>query len=330
VIRNNIIVATAIGLFATSSVQAYTDAELTSQLERLMSMWPGEYDNNEQIVRQSGGGLSEPVYTPHFRIHSHFMAVELPALGKHVLYIEEYKNNDPKELYRIRLLALVVSPADNGITGTLHSFEDQDALVGAHSNPALLTERVVAETRKFSKNCELVIHYENGQFIGGMQPKRCRISTREGSAEKDGYFDYKFVIGPDGYWFHDAIRRLSDDSMTWRLAGDSDDFFMLDRARWFACDVNFNAQGDMTATERLGTVELHDQGGVTAVNYPGRPNLSLVLHNREFQPGSADRFRILRLHENDNPVPLAYGYSIVPTERFGFNLGWFYTLCRPK
>ena len=37
---------------------AQSDADLSAQLTRLMEWWPGEYDNHEQIVRQSGGGLS--------------------------------------------------------------------------------------------------------------------------------------------------------------------------------------------------------------------------------------------------------------------------------
>lgn len=316
--------------FVVTPSWAYSEAELKLQLEELAGWWAGEYDNNEQIVRQSGGGLSEPVFEPHFRIHSHIVPVELPSLGDHVFYIEEYKNNDPSNLYRIRLMSLRVSAEDNGIVGTLYAPPDASALVGTHRKADEITEKQAAQWRKFSGGCELVIEFQNGRYVGGMRDKACRVETTRGSGNKDGYFHYEFSVGPENFWFRDAIRRLDDDSVTWQMAGDSADFFMADKVQWFACDVNYNAAGDMTATERLETVELHDQGGVAEIAYPDRTGLKLILHNREFRAGATDRFRILRLHEGNNPVPIAYGYAIVPAERFGFNLGWFYTLCRAK
>ena len=71
-----------------------------------MEWWPGEYDNHEQIVRQSGGGFAVPVYEPVFRIHSHYVRLDLPELGENVLYVEEYRNNDPSNISRIRVYAL--------------------------------------------------------------------------------------------------------------------------------------------------------------------------------------------------------------------------------
>ena len=86
----------------------------------------------------------------------------------------------------------------------------------------------------------------------------------------------------------------------------------------------------MTQTQKLNEVSLHDQGGSADIEYPGGRKLSLVLHNRAFTTPTKNRFRILRLHENNTAVPLAYGYAGTETDRFGFNLGWFYTLCRPS
>ena len=42
--------------------QNFGKVELENHLALMMEWWPGEYDNHEQIVRQSGGGLSVPVY----------------------------------------------------------------------------------------------------------------------------------------------------------------------------------------------------------------------------------------------------------------------------
>ena len=244
----------------------YTAAELEAQLDLLLEWWPGEYDNNEQIVRQSGGGLSTPRYTPHFRVHGHYKKVELPNIAEHVIYIEEYKNNDPSELYRIRLMSLAVDADYNGIRATLYAPGDQQALIGSHQNLEAIRQSDPDSWRKFSDGCAVFLEYQGGQFTGGMKARACRVATdRSQPDNKDGAFEYEIVVGPDYYWFRDKISRLSDDGVTWELAPGSPDFYQLDRATWFSCTVNFNLDGDMTATERLTTVRLHDQGGVAPV-----------------------------------------------------------------
>ena len=76
------------------AAHAQSRGDLDAQLKLLMQWWPGDYDNNEQIVRQSGGGLETPTDKPFYRLHSRFQTVKLPALGANVLYLEEYRDND--------------------------------------------------------------------------------------------------------------------------------------------------------------------------------------------------------------------------------------------
>ncbi len=318
----------AVILLFTQPALAYTQAELDSQRELLMAWWSGEFDNNEQIVRQSGGGLSQPKFAPHFRIHGHYRRVELPALGTHVLYVEEYKNNDPADLYRIRLMSLHTDADSNGIRVQLYSPKDQKALAGSHADLDKITTAPIEQWRALSAGCTVFLAYEGTQFRGGMNRRACIGTDPEGN-QRNAWFDYTIVVGPEYYWFKDSLRALDDDRVVWELAPGSADFFQADRARWFSCVVNYNADGNMTQPERLTEVSLHDQGGSAAIDYPGGRKLSLVLHNRAFSTPTNNRFRILRLHEDNPTVPLAYAYAGTETERFGINLGWFYTLCRP-
>lgn len=314
----------------TLTASALSEQDLQVQLDLLMSWWPGNYDNNEQIVRQSGGGLSAQVYEPHFRLHAIYRRVELPSLGDHVLYVEEYKNNDPENLYRIRLYSLGIDTDAGAIRIKLHAFPDQTSWIGAHEDAERLSQIDVSQLRAFSDACDVLLHYEGGQFTGGMQARACRIASGQGSAEKDAYFDYDVVVGEDYYWFRDRTLRLADDTLVWQLAPGSEDYFLLDKATWFSCVVNYNLDGDMTATEELTTVRLHDQGGEAAIDYPVGRALALVMHNRAFSVPAERRYRILRLHEDGHHVPLAYSYAADAADRFGLNLGWFYTLCRQE
>lgn len=321
--------ALIVSMYALSA-SALSEQDLQVQLDLLMSWWPGDYDNNEQIVRQSGGGLSAPVYEPHFRLHAIYRRVEIPALGNHVLYVEEYKNNEPENLYRIRLYSLGIDTESGAIRVKLHAFPDQMNWIGAHQHPERLGALNRQQLRAFSDACDVLLNYEGGQFTGGMQRRACRMRSEQGAAEKDAYFDYDVAIGEDYYWFRDRSLRLADDTLVWQLAPGSDDYFALDKASWFSCVVNYNLDGDMTATEQLTTVRLHDQGGEAAIEYPGGRKLALVLHNRAFSVPAERRFRILRLHEDGHYVPLAYAYAADVADRLGLNLGWFYTLCREE
>jgi hypothetical protein len=171
------------------------------------------------------------------------------------------------------------------------------------------------------------LSYEGDRFRGRMKDRACTMAVG-GSREKNAWFEYRIVVGPDRYWFKDKARLLTDNSVAWELAPGSEDFFQASRAQSFSCVVNYNVDGDMTRTEKLTTVSLHDQGGEAAIEYPGGRNLSLVLHRREFSVPSERTFRILRLHEDQHHVPLSYTYADSAADRFGMNFGWFYTLCQ--
>ena len=301
--------------------QAFSERELETQLTLLKSWWQGHFDNHEQIVRQSGGGLAKPVYEPVFRLHAIYKPIDLPALGEHVIYVEEYKNNDPTDLYRIRLYSLRTDVASGTIRITMHAPLDQAKWQGAHADPDRLAQITTDEVRAFSENCEAYVAYEGGQFRGGMQDRKCQI--------ENSYFDYDIVIGENHYWFRDERRDVDTNEVVWELTpGSNFQYLQLTKARWFTCTVNYNLDGDMTATEYLTTIDVHDQGGEAPITYPDGKEYYFTIHDRAFATPTDRTFPLFRIHNKDNHVPIAYAYAVDDADRFGLNLGWFYTLCR--
>jgi hypothetical protein len=112
--------------------------------------------------------------------------------------------------------------------------------------------------------------------------------------------------------------------------GSNHEWFQQTRARWFRCVVNHSATGDMTKTTRLTEVQLHDQGGEADIAWPDGRTLTFVIHTRAFTAPTDREFPLFRIHEKGNPVPIAYAYASDGADRFGLNLGWFYTLCRVR
>jgi hypothetical protein len=301
--------------------QAPPPADLKAQLSLLLSWWSGHYDNHEQIVRQSGGGLSRPVLAPVHRLHSHYQRVSLPALGDNVLYLEEYRDNDPANIARIRFYRLSIDETQRAIRVKLYAPLDSNALRGAWREPERLTKITLEQLRAFRDQCDVLLHFVGNQFSGGMQPRACDVEKRE-------WFEYQLAIGPNFHWVRDRRRHLRDDRVTWEMApGSNYAWFEQTKARWFRCEVNHSANGDMTQTKPLTKIELHDQGGEADIAWPDGRTLTFTIHTRAFTSPSERVFPLFRIHEKGQTVPIAYAYAVDDAERFGINLGWFYTLC---
>jgi hypothetical protein len=296
------------------SAHAFTQADLQSQLQRLVAWWPGEYDNNEQIVRQSGGGLSKPVYEPIFRVYTHAVLLDRPDISEHVVYVEQYLNNDPGNVARIRVYTLQIDEQAQAIRARPHEFLDDTRSIVGVQDSASLDDIEADELRALPAGCDVLIRFEGGQFRGRSNAGTC--------AEDEG-FDREFIVGEQHYWFRDF--RAADAE-----GGVPPAFVLSTRARRFVCSVAYNLEGDMTKTEPLTEIELHDQGGSAEIDWPDGRTLEFVIHTREFASPSERVFPLYRIHEKGNHVPIAYAYAVDDADRFGLNLGWFYILCREK
>lgn len=316
-------VAAALLAGSPAAAQTFSKGELEGHLRLMMQWWPGEYDNHEQIVRQSGGGLGAPVFEPVFRIHSHYITLDLPELGENVLYVEEFLNGDPAEISRIRVYSLSVDEAEQAVKVKLYAFKDgHDELIGARLDADRLAAIEASDLRAFSDPCDVYMRFEGGQFRGGM---------KEASCGGDEWFEYQIVLGPEHNWTRD--RRISRETgeVTWEQnPGSGYAWVQMTKARRFICTVNYNLDGDMTKTEFLTEIEVHDQGGAADIAWPDGRTLEFQLHDREFSSPSERTFPLFRIHEKGNHIPIAYAYAVDDADRFGLNLGWFYTLCRLK
>ena len=293
-------------------------ADLTAQLKLLLEWLPGDYDNNEQIVRQSGGGLSPTVNGPVGRVHSLFRAVTAPQFGEHLVYLEEYRNNDPRQITRIRLYTFAIDPAKGAIRVKLLNPVDQKTLIGSQGDLRAITQATDKEIKPDRDNCILWMRWVGGQFEGSMTPRACNIGKN--------YVDYQLVVGPRYHWVKTKIRALKDDAVV-SESTPGDVWLQQTKARWFYCTVNHNADGDMTKTKYLTTVRLHDQGGEADIAWPDGRTLTFVIHKRAFTAPSTLEYPLFRIHEKGKPVPIAYAYGVGEADHFGLNLGWYYTLC---
>ncbi len=115
---------------------ASTDLEQDSKpIDEIMAWWPGDYNNDNQVEKELSEG--KPIWREdgsgeggHIEVTSHYRAVDLPAFGEHVLYVEELKHGKPDLVFRQRIYTLYED--DSGaLRATLWNFKDKEKYVGA-------------------------------------------------------------------------------------------------------------------------------------------------------------------------------------------------------
>ena len=303
-------------VLAASPAAAHSKYDLEQQLKLLMQWWPGDYDNNEQIVRQSGGGLSKTVSAPFHRLHTAFKRVEMPELGPNVLSVDEWQNNDANDVVRTRLYSLSVDEKEGAIRVRLFTPP------GGRADLARLASLKAADLRALPAGCDIFLHWVGGQFEGGVKEKSCLLDRRE-------WFQYQMVLGPKYYWARDRRLKMSDGKVVWEMAPGSDyGWYEQTKARWMICEVLEDPNGDMPKTKKLTEITLHDQGGEADIAWPDGRTLTFLIHSRAFTSPSEHTFPLFRIHEKNNmTVPIAYAYAMDETEHYGLNLGWFYIRC---
>jgi hypothetical protein len=276
------------GAFAPPPAVAHGEYDLKAQLETLIRWWPGEYDNHEQVVRQSGGGLSPVTDQPFYRVHSRYERVEGSPLGARVLSVVDYRDDDPRKVLRARTYAISVDT----VAGALRVAQYRSRTAGA-------TELVPLGPR-----CDLLLHFVGGQFEGSLPAKACDADGGAG--------EYGLVVGPRYVWYREQAGQR---------------WFEQTRARRFTCVVHASADGDMRKTRHLTTIHLHDQGGEADIAWPDGRTLTFTIHSRAFSSPPDREYPLFRIHEKGKEVPIAYAYAVDDAGRFGLNLGWFYVRC---
>ncbi len=284
--------------FAATSAFAQNKADLGEQLKRVMEWWPGQYDNHEQITRQSGGGLSALTSKPFFRVHSIVQRVESGALGENAISIRAYRNGNPSDIVRAESYALSIDEAQH----------------------AIRIKRYTQDARPVGDGCDIILHFVGGQFEGNVPPKTC--------AEQGSYADSQVVVGSAYYWTRDRRRDLKTDTVISEAApGTAYGWFEQSRAHPFTCVILQSSDGDMKKATFFKTIKLDDQGGEADLAWPDGRLLTFSIQNRAFTSPPDREYPLFGIHEKGNPVPIAYAYAVDGSRRFGLNLGWFYIRC---
>lgn len=311
-------IAATLTLSAHAQERRYTS--LDYELEYLMETWPGDYNNREQVQFDADTGKPDYDSGAHLRVHGQVSRVNLPTFGEHVLYVEEYQNDDPKSVFRERLYVLSADSTERAIRIKIHYFNDKEKWLGTHDDPSILTDISQNDTTT-NAACDLLLRRDGAFLTGGIQNSACTSS--EGGEEISA--EYEVRVSEDSYAFRS--RFLSTQTGAEVIAISDFQWHELRRARWFQCMIDFPYETGKPAMYTEHYARVHDQGGIFAFTHPdGRP-MTLSMRNRWSYGMQRDSF-VIKVHNGGEPEPdLVYAWGSPGDDRIGLNTGWIRVQC---
>lgn len=308
----------AIVMLATSALHAQpappaaSAPSLDAQMRKLLEWFPGEFDNNQQVVSERESKAANP----HEWIHSYFARVTQPALGRVVFYVEQYQNGNPSDIYRQRLYTFTPDPASKSIVLRIYTFPDEAAVRGAHKDPTKLNGLTIGQLRA-TPGCEVYWRFDGTSFTGSMLPKACRVIAR--ASGKPIFISDDLTLTADEIWISD---RAVDEAGA-RVFGHPDNVHhKLRRAHRYSCWVA--VKGELPNAEWQGArnVSTHDQGGqIPLPAVDGKPATRYAdLGELLYANGQGPRVLRLAMKEIGQDASIGYGWTEPGSARVGVSM----------
>ncbi|MEM7704572.1 MAG: chromophore lyase CpcT/CpeT [Pseudomonadota bacterium] len=309
-----LIVLTALCASATAQERSYTLLE--RELEYLMELWPGDYDNREQVQFDFNVGKRSPAQGGHKRVHSQIRRVDLPTFGEHVLYAKTFGDNNSDNVIRHHLYELKADETAKAIRIRVHQFKNGGRYSGAAANPAIL-DSMTRDDTTVAAGCDLLLTRDVDAIVGGTAPGACAAASENGGES----LDYQVRISETGYWFHD--RKITNDSS----AEPQLPWYQLERVRWFQCMLDFPREDGGRPVNTVSYVRIHDQGGTYPFTYRDGRDMVFTFRNT-WSYGMQRETLVIVIQEGDETgKTLVYGWAEPGSDRIGVNPGWIRLQC---
>ena len=310
---------------AVSAAAAATDAapaapQDPSDVQALERLWSGVRDSSEEVLISLERDTHPWPQTSERRVRTVVAPVSIAWLGPHVLYLEEFLEDEPQQPRRQLLIGLEPGDAPHRVRARLYAFASPARWTHLN-NRAPLAATVTREDLIASAGCDLMLTRSGEQFRGGTLGRRC---IDPGSAVAR-YLDYQLLISEELYWYRRRVLRQSDGELQQEVIGF--DRFEPDEARLYSCRIAWSASGRRRDLRPLLTLDLTEAGGRGRFTTPDGRELELTLHGRDW-PFAVDRDALLLLlEEPGGRSPVATAWAQLDEQQIELELGWLRVRC---
>ncbi|HEY4212006.1 MAG TPA: CpcT/CpeT family chromophore lyase [Steroidobacteraceae bacterium] len=314
------------GLAALAAVAAAATgpaAQANIDVDTLMRLWPGIRDSTEQTLLNPDTGVVGWAEGQDRRVRTAVASIKLPWLGEHVLYLEEFPQDEPDAIRR--QMVLQVEPQrspEEAVRVHLYAFAEPARWPHLDRRPKL-SEQLRQEDLVAIEGCDLVLRRDGDRFRGGTLGNRCRDA-----GASDRYVEYQVVVGSDIYWYRRRILRSQDDELSEEVIGYN--WFEPNAEQLYSCRVDWSASGRAADQKPLVRLDLADQGGRGTFTTPDGRALELTLHSQDwpFSGGERDSL-LLMLRPQGSDEPISSAWAEVDIQLIELNIGWLRVRCGP-
>ncbi|WP_350291547.1 CpcT/CpeT family chromophore lyase [uncultured Croceitalea sp.] len=183
---------------------------IDEQIDEIMNMWPGTYNNDKQIAEVESNGdkvwrLDDSGEDGWLHLQSHYIKLNAPTIGENVLYVEEYRDHDPSATYRQRIYTIAKDSLGEQIRVKMWPFKDKTKYVGAWENMSILDSLSVEEISAFPDICDLIVKNMDGKYNMKMNGRDCTFGSKT--------FNYEVMLSEGMFSYRDKITDKETDSV---------------------------------------------------------------------------------------------------------------------
>ncbi len=287
------------------------------ELDYLMHIWKGEYDNVEQLDVDKIQRKDDPETTIHQRVHASVRQFQNSNFGVGAVYVEEYRNNDPTLITRQVIYQLVPDDQEKAIRVKVFHFKNKKPVLAADKSFDDIAS-LTPYSDMLTQGCELLLRRVGNGFLATTINKTCIKNEAK-------TIDYHFAVSEDSFSFQEVIyvanKRLSDDMQL--------DAYTLEKARCFTCMLDFPNDTNGRPTETKYYIDIYDQGGEFIFDYPDGRNMLFGMRNT-WSFGMHRETFVIYIIDTKSKKTLIYSWGEPGADRIGFNPSWIRAQCDLK
>lgn len=293
----------------------------------ILSNWfEGEFDNDSQIWLEGRRDWKGNPDEKHDRIHATHKRVHAPEVGRHVFYVEEYTNDDPKNITRQRVVSFESSANTNEIEMKLYFLQSpENFLLANHSNNSFPT--ISKEDLFDLEGCNLFFKRIGEQYHGSMRSAECQF----GQGELKRYSVHDVIFSKNQYWRVDQSYLASNNQL--HMGHPNNEPHRMRRAQNYICDVSFHEKAYYIPSEKdkkyTGAL-IHNQGGTHWFkNTVDGKNYMIQLREKEYPFYSEGSDFLMLRFKGENEIASNVIVTATPgTPSISFQIGWASAHCK--
>jgi hypothetical protein len=287
---------------------------------KMRAWFSGEFDNFQQAWKEKEDNIADSLRHEH--IHSIFLPVDMPELGKNVFFVKQYMDGDTDKIYRMRVYNFFENKAENAIQLDIFTFKDkadETRFKNANRTPDML-KNLKPENFTKTDGCEVFwkFHADKGAFIGYMKDRACNfVSKRSG---KRIFITDSLRLTENQIWIGD---RATDENGNYVFGNKAGIQHKLVRCRYFkgwAAVKKPDATKDNEYNSAGTFAHVHDQGWRARLKLAdGTPTKYTVELSQVIYGKNTDVLK-LAVYEEGNTKAIAYTWANPDAKRIGINI----------